>query len=165
MTQNNLTKNDVKIVMSLKYLSNFWRSLDISLINCEVELILTWFTNCMLISKATREVNYGANPVVHKINNPKYAIFEITDPKLYVPVVTLSKENDTKLLEQLKIGFKRTIKWSKYRSQITVQPQNNNLNYLIDLTFTNVNRLFVLSFTRTNAGDNRLFFRLLCTKR
>ena len=165
MTQNNLTKNDAKIVMSLKYLSNFWRSLDISLINCEVELILTWFTNCMLISKATREVNYGANPVVHKIDNPKDAIFEITDPKLYVPVVTLSKENDTKLLEQLKTGFKRTIKWSKYRSQITVQPQNNNLNYLIDLTFTNVNRLFVLSFTRTNAGDNRLFFRLLCTKR
>ena len=85
--------------MSLKYLSNFWRSLDISLINCEVELILTWFTNCMLISKATREVNYGANPVVHKIDNPKDAIFEIADPKLYVPVVTLSKENDTKLLE------------------------------------------------------------------
>ena len=141
--------------MSLKYLSNFWRSLDISLINCEVELILTWFTNCMLISKATREVNYGANPVVHKIDNPKDAIFEITDPKLYVPVVTLSKENDTKLLEQLKTGFKRTIKWSKYRSQITVQGQNSNLNNLIDPTFTNVNRLFVLSFTRTNAGDNR----------
>ena len=155
MTQNNLTKNDVKIVMSLKYLSNFWRSLDISLINCEVELILTWFTNCMLISKATREVNYGANPVVHKIDNPKDAIFEIADPKLYVPVVTLSKENDTKLLEQLKTGFKRTIKWSKYRSQIAIQPQNNNLNYLIDPTFTNVNRLFVLSFERNIIGDSR----------
>ena len=141
--------------MSLKYLSNFWRSLDIPLINCEVELILIWFKNCVLISKATREANYGANPIVHKIDNPKNAIFEITNPKLFVPVVTLSKENDTKLLEQLKAGFKRTIKWSKYRSQMTVQPQNDNLNYLIDLTFTNVNRLFVLSFTRTNAGDNR----------
>ena len=65
------------------------------------------------------------------------------------------KKNDIKLLEQLKLGFKRTIKWNKYRSQITIQPQNNNLNYLIDPTFTNVNRLFVLSFTRNNAGDNR----------
>ena len=74
---------------------------------------------------------------------------------MYVPVVPLSKENDIKLLEQLKSGFKRTIKWNKYRSQMTVQPQNNNLNYLIDPTFTNVNRLFVLSFTRNNAGDNR----------
>ena len=69
----------------------------------------------------------------------------------------------TKLLEQLKAGFKRIIKWNKYRSQITVQPQNN-LNYLIDPTFKNVNRLFVLSFTRNNAGDNKLFFTLLCTK-
>ena len=65
------------------------------------------------------------------------------------------KKNDIKLLEQLKSGFKRTIKWNKYRSQMTIQPQNNNLNYLIDPTFTNVNRLFVLSFTRTNAGDDR----------
>ena len=72
---------------------------------------------------------------------------------MYVPVVTLSKENDTKLLKQLKIGFKRTIKWNKYRSQMTVQSNNNNLNYLIDPTFTNVNRLFVLSFQRI-AGEN-----------
>ena len=67
----------------------------------------------------------------------------------------LSKENDIKLLEQLKTGFKRTIKWNKYRSQITDQPQNNKVNYLIDPTFTNVNRLFVLSFARTNPGGNR----------
>ena len=83
--------------------------------------------------------------------------FETTDTKLYVPVVTLSKENYIKLLEQLKPGFKRTIKWNKYRSQLTIQPQNNNLNYLIDPTFTNVNRLFVLFFSRNNAGDNTLF--------
>ena len=67
----------------------------------------------------------------------------------------MARENGIKLLEQLKTGFKRTIKWNKYRSQITVQGQNINLNNLIDPTFTNVNRLFVLSFTRTNAGDNR----------
>ena len=65
----------------------------------------------------------------------------------------MSKENDIKLLEQLKSGFKKTIKWNKYRSQMTIQPQNNNLNYLTDPTFTNVNRLFVLSFQR-NAGEN-----------
>ena len=80
----------------------------------------------MLISKARREVNYDADLVARKIENPENAIFQITVTKLYVPVVTLSKENDIKLLEQLKTGFKRTIKWNKYRSQITVQPQNNN---------------------------------------
>ena len=86
-------------------------------------------------------------------NNPENVAttgleFKLTDTKLHVPNVALSKENDTKLLEQLKLEFKRTIKWDKYRSQMTVQPQNNNLNYLTDPTFTNVNRLFVLSFTR-----------------
>ena len=81
--------------------------------------------------------------------------FKITNTKLYVPDVSLSKENGIKLLEQLKSGFKRTIKWNKYRPQMTIQPQNNNLNYLIDPTFTNLNRLFVLSFTRNNEGDNR----------
>ena len=80
------------------------------------------------------------------MDNPKNTTFQITDTKLYVPVVTLSKGNDIKLLEKLKSGFKRTIKWNKYRSQMSVQSYNNNLNYLIDPTFTNVNRLFVLSF-------------------
>ena len=81
---------------------------------------------------------------------------------MYVPVVTLSKENDIKLLEQLKSGFKRTMKWNKYRSQMTFQPQNNNLNYLIDPIFTKVNRLFVLSLTRNNAGDDRDSFLDYC---
>ena len=72
---------------------------------------------------------------------------------MYVPVVALSKENDTKRLEQLKLGFKRNIKWNKYRPKITVQPHDNNLNYLIDPTFTNANRLFVLPFQRI-AGEN-----------
>ena len=76
---------------------------------------MTWFQNCVLIDKSTREVDYDA-PIVREIDNPENAIFEITDTKLYVPVVTLSKENDIKLLEQLKSGFKRTIKWKKYRS-------------------------------------------------
>ena len=81
--------------------------------------------------------------------------FQITDTKLYVLVVTLSTENDKKLLEKLKSGFKRTVKWNKYRSQMTIQSNNNNLNYLIDPTFTKVNRLFVLSFERNAEGDHR----------
>ena len=70
-------------------------------------------------------------------------------------LLVYQKENNIKLLEQLKSRFKRTIKWNKYRSQMTIQPQNNNLNYLIDPTFTNVNRLFVLSFARNNLGDDK----------
>ena len=144
--QDDLTKNGIKIVVTLKYLINFWRSLNIPLINCEKELILTWFKNCVLISKATRETDYGADAIVYEIDNPEDATFQITDTKLYVPVVILSKENDIKSLEQLKSRFKRTIKWNKYRSQMTVQPQNNNLNYLIDTAFTSVNILFPLFF-------------------
>ena len=155
LTQNNLTKNNVKIVVPLKYLSNFWRSLNIPLINCEVELIFTWFKNCVLIKKSTKDADYNADAIVCEIDNPEDAIFQITDTKLYVLVVNLTKENDIKLLEQLKSGFKRTIKWNKYRSQMIIEPQNNNLNYLIDPTFTNVNRLFVLSFSRNNNTDSR----------
>ena len=153
--QDDLTKNDVKIVVPLKHLSNFSRSLNISLINCETELILTWFKNCVLTDKTKREVNYDADPVVYEIDNPENTTFQITNTKLYVAVVTLSKQNGIKLLEQLKLGFKRTIKWNKYRSQIIVQPQSNNLNYLINPTFTNVNRLFVLSFPRNGNLDSR----------
>ena len=65
------------------------------------------------------------------------------------------KKNDTEFLEQLKTGFKRTIKWSKYRSQLTIQPQNNNLNFLIDPTLITVNRLFVLSFAINAERDNK----------
>ena len=85
--------------------------------------------------------------------------FQITDTKLYVPVVTLSKENDIKLLEQLKSGFKRTIRWNKYWSQMSFQNDNNNLNYLINPTFTNVNRLFVLSFERIEENNVKKDYR------
>ena len=158
VTQNNLTKNDVKIAVPLKYLSNFWITLNIPLINCEVELILAWFKNYVLVNKATGEANIALILFSVKLIIQKMQYLKIADAKFYVSVVTLSKENDIKLLEQLKSGFKRTIKWNKYRSQMTVQPQNNYLNYLIDPTFTNVNRLFVLSFARTNSGDNRYIF-------
>ena len=83
---------------------------------------MTWFKNCVLLNKLIREADYNADPNVYEIDNPENAIFEITDTKLYVPVVTLSKENDIKLLGHLKSGFKRTINWNKYRSQMTIQP-------------------------------------------
>ena len=119
---------------------------------------MTWFKNCVLIDKSTREANYDADPNVYEIDNPENATFKITDVKLFVPVVTLSKENDIQLLEQLKTGFKKTIKSNKYRSQMSFQPQNNNLNYLIDPTFTSFNRLFVLSFPRNTNTDSRYSF-------
>ena len=74
------------------------------------------------------------------------ATFQIIDTKLYLPVVTLTAEDDNNFLEQLKSGFKRTMKWNKYRSEMTNQTKTNNLNYLIDPIFNKVNRFFVLSF-------------------
>ena len=99
-------------------------------------------------NKATRDAvpAQGGNPAVAAVDNPTNATFKITDTKLYVPVVTLSTKDDNNFLEQLKSGFKRTIKWSKYRSEMTNQTKTNHLNHLIDPTFTKVNRLFVLSF-------------------
>ena len=83
MTYNNLTKNDVKIVLPLKYLSNFWRSLNMPLINCEVELIFTWFKNCLLISKSTRDADYDEH-IDRKIDVPENAIFPITHKIIYI---------------------------------------------------------------------------------
>ena len=98
---------NVKVVVPLKYLSNFWRSLIIPLINCEISLDL--------ISKATRNIFAAErnNPAVAQINNSTNAEFLITDCKLYVPFVTLSAENENKLLQQLKIGFPVTAEWNK----------------------------------------------------
>ena len=93
---------------------------------------------------------------------PTNAIFKITDTKLYVPVVTLSTEDDNNFLEQLKVGFKRTIKWNKYRSEMNNHTKTNNLNYLIDPTYNKVNRLFILSFE--NEEDRISFFKVLRTK-
>ena len=97
----------------------------------------------------------GDDPARPAVKAPTGATFKITDTKLYVPVVTLSTEDDNKLLEQIKIGFKRTIKWNKYRSEMTKQAKTNNLNYLTDPTFGKVNRLLVLSFK--NEEERTLF--------
>ena len=90
--------DNVEIMVPLKYLSNFWRTLEMPLINCEVNLILTWSANCVIVS--TNVANQSAT-------------FTITETKFYVPVVTLSTQDNVKLLTQLKSGFKRTINWKK----------------------------------------------------
>ena len=107
LEDNDIEKDDVEIFVPLKYLSNLWRTVDIPLINCEVSLTLTWSGNCGITSKATRKADLDADPAVVGINNPTNANFKIKDTKLCVPVVTLSAENDNKLLEQLKTGLKK----------------------------------------------------------
>ena len=106
------------------------------LINCEVNLILTWSKDCVIT------------------NSEGEAKFAITETKLYVPVVTLSTQDNAKLLQQLKSGFKRIINWNKYESNLKTFAQNRYLNYLINWSFQRVNTLFVLSFenedTRTS---------------
>ena len=118
------------------------------LINCEIELILTWSKKCVLTDVTVRNANPLFNPPVPAVQAPSGATFKLTNTKLHVPVVTLSTENNKKLLKQLKSEFKRTVQWNKYRSQMTIQNNKNNLNYLIDPPFTKVNRLSVLSFAR-----------------
>ena len=143
---NKIGKKEVEIAVPLKYLSNFWRTLDMPLTNCEVSLILTWSRKCVITSMKRRIITNTRQ----RDTSPTNATFQITDTKLYVPIVTLSTENNKRLLEQLRTGFKRTINWNKYRSEMTNQTQNNNLNHLIDPTFTKVNRLFILSFVNEN---------------
>ena len=118
-------------MVPLKYLSNFWRTLEMSLINCEVDLILTWSSTCVLV--ATNIANQNAT-------------FAITDKKLYLPVVTLSTQENTKFLQQLKSSFKRIINWNQYLSKAELLAQNPNLNHLVEPSFQGVNRLFVLAF-------------------
>ena len=115
--------------MSLKYLSNFWRTLDIPLINCEVSLILTWSENCVITSQAARNADPDDDHAVAATKSPTEATFKIKDTNLYVTIVTLLTEDDNKLLEQLKTRFKRIIKWNRYRSEMTNQTATNDLNY------------------------------------
>ena len=115
-------------MVPLKYLSNFWRTLEMPLINCEVTLILTWSPTCVITNPTGEEK------------------FKTTDTNLYVPIVILSTKDNEKLLQQLGSGFKRVINWNKYLSRPELGPQNRNLNYLIEPSFKGVNRLFVLAF-------------------
>ena len=112
------------------------------LINCEVNLILTWSSTCVITNST------GAGR------------FAITDTKLYVPVVTLSTQDNAKLLQQLKSGFKRTINWNRYQSEPKTYAQNRYLNHLINPSFQGVNRLFVLSFENEDDRKSHLTYYL-----
>ena len=101
------------------------------LMNCEFELILTWSRDCVIIYS--------------NVNN-QFPTFTITETNLYVPVVTLSTQDNSKLLPQLKSGFKRTISWNKCLAKPELLAKNANLNHLIEPSFQGVNRLFVLAF-------------------
>ena len=146
----------IELAIPLKYLGNFWRALNIPLISWEVSLELKWNRKFVITSLEERQVDAG--PPVLRDNALTGATLAINDCKLYIPVVTLSKDNEIKLLTNLKSGFKREIIWNKYRSQMTTEAINNNLNILIDPTFTNVNRLFVLAYGQVN-NDRQSFSR------
>ena len=133
-TPNDDNEKDVEIMVPLKYLSTFWRTFEMPLINCEVNLILTWSSTCVITE------SNGAGT------------FAITDTKLYVPVVTLSAQENTKFFQQLKSGFKRVINWNMYLSKPELLAQNPNLNHLVEPSFQGLNRLFVLAFEN---DDNR----------
>ena len=120
MTENTPADDYVKIVeiiVPLKYLSNIWRTLEMPLINREVTLFLTWSPTCV-ITNSTGEWR-----------------FTITDTKLYVATVTSSTQDNAKLLQQLKSGFRRTINWNRYGSDPKTYAQNRYLKHLVDASF------------------------------
>ena len=124
------TKN-VEIIVPLKNLSKFWRTLEMPSISCEINLLLTSFASCVNVSTEVANQN---------------ATFAITDTKLYVPVVTLSTKDNAEFLKKLESGFKRVFNKNIYLSKPELLSQNPKLNYLIEPSFQGVNRLFVLVF-------------------
>ena len=125
---------NVKIVVPLKYLSNFFRSLEIPLINCTIKLNLTWKKECVLSTAADD------------------AVFIIIDTKLYVPVVTLSKEDNKDFIEQQNKGFQRSIYWNEYKTKEQNEDANANaVKYInLDPSFQGVNRLFHMAYSRAD---------------
>ena len=124
-TGDNGTKN-VEIMVSLKHLSNFWTTLEMFLINCDITLDLKWSGNYVIVAAD---------------ETAQATTFSITDKKLFFPVVTLSTQDNIKLLQQLKSGLKRTINWNKYQTKVSTERVNRYLDFLI-LSFQGVNRLF-----------------------
>ena len=111
------------------------------LTNCEIKLILTWSAGCVIIYTDVAD---------------QFPTFSMTESNLYIPVVTLSTQDNAKLLPQLKSDFKRTISWNKYLSKPELLAQNENLNHLIETSFQGVNRLFVLVFEQGDDNDKRI---------
>ena len=136
---NGISRLNVKVVVPLKYLSNFFRSLEMPLINCKIKLNLTWKKECVL------STNAGA------------VVFVINDTKLYVPVVTLPKEGNKDFIEQQNKGFQRSIYWNEYKSKEKDEDANANIfKYItLDPSFQGFNRLFVMAFNRENNQPTR----------
>ena len=135
-----IAKRSVKVVVPLKYLSNFFRSLEMPLINCKIKLNLTWKKECVLSTDAGD------------------AVFIINGTKMYVPVVTLSKEDNKGFIEQQNKEFQRSIYWNEYKTkELVIEDANaNNLKYIaLDLSFQSVNRLFVMTYNKLAANDNQ----------
>ena len=126
---------DVKIVVPLKYLSNFWRSLEMLLISCKIHLELNWSKDCIMSTIAD-------------------TTFKITNTKLYVPIVTLSSKDNVKLVKLLEEGFKRPVYWNEYQTKIETRDlDNNNLTrFPLDASFKGVRRLFALAFNNTTVN-------------
>ena len=152
-TEADGTKQRIKVAILLKYLSNFWRSLEIPLINCKVEISLNWIENCVL---TTAEV--GANADTTGVNS---ATFKITDVKLYLPVVTLSVGDNLKLTKQSDKGFKRSAYWKEYKVidnkkvEITNANDEEPMRELLSSSYQGVKILFALAYDNT-AGDNHV---------
>ena len=146
-TENNGRKNRTKIAVPLKYLSSFLRSLEMPLINCKAVISLKRIENCILT------INPNAN------NNINKATFTITDPKLYVPIVTLKTGDNAKLSKLLGEGFKRPINWNEYNvvpNEIVEIAVNNGEKYireLLDSIWQGVKRLFVLAYNNTEVNN------------
>ena len=132
-------KLNVKVVVPLKYLSSFFRSLEMPLINCKIKLNLTWKKECVLSTGAGE------------------GVFIINDTKLYVPVVTLSKEDKKDFIEQQNKGFQRSIYWNEYKTkEINENADANVFKYInLDPSFQGVNRLFAIAYNRTNGQPTR----------
>ena len=126
-------------------MSNFWKFLDFHFINCEAELDLRLTKNCV-VPEISRKSRLAGNPLLREV------IFQLNNTKLDVPVVTLSFNDNMKVLENKKQELKRTISWNKYRSK---QPKNNNLDYLVDPTIRNINILFIFLFKNGDDDSTR----------
>ena len=137
--------DNVEIMVLLKYLSNFWRTLEMPLNNFEVNLFLTWSADWVII--CTNVVN-------------QIPTFAITKANLYVPVVTLSTQDNAKLLTQLKSGFKRSISWNEYLSKPELLLQNPNLNHVVEPSFQGMIRLLVLAFENDAQRTNNKTYYL-----
>ena len=156
-TPNGDSRLDAEIVVPLKYSNNFWRYLDLSLTNCEIELDLSW-SRYWVISELSRTSRTVRNsPTQEKATRKNSGTLQINNVRYYVPVATFTIDN-IKFLKNTNQGFKRTTSCKKYTSEIITQTKKDNSYYLVDPPFRNIKRLSVLSFKNGNNDPTKNFF-------